>query len=184
MSNKVIGLTISILICFGVAGAIGYMAYDILMGGNEEAAGSEETEKTEETEGQKVEELSEDKLAEGDAEELIPFGDQAEHEELTDRDYQEYIHQMSHQKVKAGKKWGFYLITDERVNWLLEGLETADLKYKDKYAGILNTWQDGDFSSADEHHNAMWSLQGGTVGRSFGVLSEAEEEAFIESSKE
>ncbi|WP_082232185.1 DUF6241 domain-containing protein [Halobacillus massiliensis] len=179
---KGIGIGLSIVICLGVFGAIGYMAFDIITGDVKETTQTEESTSTE-TQEQKVEELSRKKFAEGDEEDLNPFGDSKKQMDLTSSDYQEYIHQMSHQKVKADKKWGFYLITEERIDWLIEGLEVVNLKQKDRYSKILSTWQNGDFSAADDHHNEMWRLQGGTVGKAFGILSEAEEEAYIEKSR-
>ena len=125
--------------------------------------------------------LSNDEIDALQEKELNPFGERKEHEDLTDVDYQEYIHGMSHQKVKADEKWGFYKITDERIDWLIEGLKIADLKHKSVYEEILNKWDKGDFSTADDDHNAIWNLQGGTIGKAYGILTPEEEKAYIES---
>lgn len=113
-----------------------------------------------------------------------PFGDSKRHKHLMDRDYLEYIHLMAHQKVKADVKWGFFEITDERLDWLLEGLDERELEHEDVYRDILERWSKGDFSQADKDHNTVWEIQGGTVGKATGILSEAEEQAFIESQPE
>lgn len=111
-----------------------------------------------------------------------PFGEKIAQEELDDSDIQEYIHGMSHQKVRAEEKWGFYELNSTRVNWLLEGLNKAGrLNHEQVYIGILDNWMDGDFSSIDDDHNAIWSIQGGTVGKATGILSEEEEQAYIDS---
>ncbi|WP_102026587.1 DUF6241 domain-containing protein [Salirhabdus sp. Marseille-P4669] len=112
---------------------------------------------------------------------LNPFGTKVAMEQLDDAHYQEYIHGMSHQKVRAEKKWGFYELHPRRVEWLLEGLEKVDLQHEQVYRNILEKWAQGDFSEVDRDHNAIWSIQGGTVGRATGILSTAEEQEYIES---
>lgn len=91
------------------------------------------------------------------------------------------IHKMSHQKVKAQKKWGALQITDERVERLIEVVEANNYNNSSIYLSILNRWAEGDFSKVDHDHNEIWSLQGGTVGRATGILSEEEERQYIES---
>ncbi|WP_053075072.1 DUF6241 domain-containing protein [Ornithinibacillus californiensis] len=114
---------------------------------------------------------------------LNPFGQIKSIDQLTDIDYQEYIHGMSHQKVAAEEKWGYYQITPDRVYWLLEGLDVVNLQHKETYKSILEKWANGDFSSADKDHNAIWALQGGTIGEATGILSPEEEKAFMESQR-
>jgi hypothetical protein len=112
---------------------------------------------------------------------LNPFGTSVSMEEMTDDHFQEFIHGMSHQKVEASKKWGFYELHPERVKWLLEALEVVDVSYEKVYKRILTKWDKQVFSEVDEDHNAIWSLQGGTVGKATGVLSPVEEQEYIES---
>ncbi|MGP4075418.1 DUF6241 domain-containing protein [Halobacillus sp. K22] len=112
-----------------------------------------------------------------------PFGKDTPAEELTDYHYKEYIHGMSHQKVKASKKWGFYEIHPERISWLLKGLEQADVEHKQVYKNILVKWEEGNFSTIDEDHNAIWNLQNGTIGKATGILSPTEEKDYIEGKK-
>lgn len=124
--------------------------------------------------------LSEEEIAELEEKGLNPFGEAKEQEDLTDANYQEYIHGMSHQKVKASEKWGFYKITDKRIDWLIDGLKETDLTHKDIYAAILEKWNKGDFSTADDDHNAIWKLQGGTIGYATGVLNPEEEKEYLD----
>ncbi len=115
-----------------------------------------------------------------------PFHEKYTQEELTDRHYQDYIHKMSHQKVIADTKWGFYEITDERIDWLLESLEiTYDALNDGKiYRDILTKWKNDDFSRVDQDHNAIWHLQGGSIGEATGILSTEEEKEYIANTRE
>lgn len=117
-----------------------------------------------------------------------PFKKTYHKEEMTDELFRDFIHKMSHQKVKAEDKWGFYEITDERIEWLLDALDSEDimrtLKDGDVYLDILNKWDDDVFSEVDKDHNAMWRLQGGTIGKATGILSEDEEQIYIENTSE
>jgi hypothetical protein len=102
---------------------------------------------------------------------------------LSENLVQQYIHAMSHQKVQAEEKWSFYKITDERIDFLLSQLEVNKYKHEDLYKEILESWKAGDFSDADGQHNAVWELQGGTIGEATGVMSEKAEEAFLQKQK-
>lgn len=95
---------------------------------------------------------------------------------------QDAIHAMSHQKVKAKDKWGFLPLTQDRVKRLLEVVKDGEDTYKheDTYLTILESWNNQEFSSVDKHHNVIWNLQSGTIGRATGILSAAEEKAYIE----
>jgi capsular polysaccharide biosynthesis protein len=92
------------------------------------------------------------------------------------------IHKMSHQKVTATKKWGAIPLTPQRVERLLQVIAQNKAKYKNSqlYLNILNRWAKEDFSQADVEHNAIWKLQGGTVGKATGLSSTHEEKEFIE----
>lgn len=138
----------------------------------------EEEEKT-------VTELSEEKFenAEHD-EDLNPFGDPQDIKSVSESQVQDYIHQMSHQKVKASEKWGFYRITDERIKWLIEAVDANDYEHGEQYMHILMAWNKGAFDRADKHHNIIWEMQGGTIGKATGVMSLDEEEAYLESARE
>jgi hypothetical protein len=98
---------------------------------------------------------------------------------LSEVKVQNYIHGMSHQKVKAESKWVHYNLTQERVEWLLEQVQNAGYQYEDIYIDILTKWQQGDFTSADKDHNRVWVLLGGTVGKATGVYTEDEEKEYL-----
>ncbi|WP_054751901.1 DUF6241 domain-containing protein [Piscibacillus salipiscarius] len=67
-----------------------------------------------------------------------------------------------------------------------QGIEASkdNLSHYDVYQSILNRWAAGDFTQADDDHNAIWDLKGGTIGYATGVLSDEEEQAYIESADE
>lgn len=102
---------------------------------------------------------------------------------VTDDNVQNAIHGMSHQKVKAGAKWGGtpVLLTTENVQALYDAvnMNVDALKHDDVYLEILSRWVAGDFTQADKDHNAIWRLQNGNVGKATGVFSPAEERAYI-----
>ncbi|CQR46038.1 hypothetical protein BN1058_00282 [Paraliobacillus sp. PM-2] len=170
-----------VVVLIGVLSFFGVQIYQDFYS-NSNMPDSEVDQQQKETEGKQVTELSEEKFKNNQDKDLNPFGDTTSQTGLTNSDYQEYIHQMSHQKVKADEKWGFYLITEERINWLLEGLEQVELGENEAaYQSILKRWSNDDFSQADEDHNTVWRMQGGTIGKATDILSESEEEAFINS---
>lgn len=184
MLKKVI-IVLSVML-LAILGWCGYLFITDFLNLAEEKQEKLETEKKSDDEDTNNRDIAGGNLSDDEMEELEekgfnPFGEKKEYEDLTDKDYQEYIHGMSHQKVKADEKWGFYKITDERIDWLIEGLKIADLKHKSVYEEILNKWDKGDFSTADDDHNAIWNLQGGTIGKAYGILTPEEEKAYIES---
>ncbi|KMJ58427.1 hypothetical protein AB685_11085 [Bacillus sp. LL01] len=99
---------------------------------------------------------------------------------LNEVDVQNYIHWMSHQKVKAESKWTHYKLTDERVDWLLQRVKEGNYKHEQLYVEILTKWQNDDFSTADMDHNRVWALQNGNVGKATGIMSEKEEKAYLQ----
>jgi hypothetical protein len=102
-------------------------------------------------------------------------------EDMSEYEVKNVIHAMSHSKVRAEQKWSFMLLTKQRVENLIKVVEANEYEYEAIYLDILNRWVVGDFSKADEDHNAIWTLQGGTVGRATGILSAEEERAYLES---
>ncbi|WP_430788017.1 DUF6241 domain-containing protein [Virgibacillus flavescens] len=123
--------------------------------------------------------ISEDDLAVFEEKNLNPFGEETDMSQLDDYMYQEYIHGMSHQKVEANKKWGFYEIHPSRITWLLKGLDKTELEHEETYRNILEKWNNENFSSVDDDHNVIWDLQNGSVGRATGILSAEEEQAYV-----
>lgn len=123
---------------------------------------------------------------ETDEVELNPFGNTVQKEDITEAHILQYIHYMSHQKVKAERKWGFYEITDERIQWLLDALDESGYNPNGKYREILTRWANGDFSQIDKDHNYVWKIQGGTKEeeKATGILSEEEEKEYIENTED
>jgi len=101
---------------------------------------------------------------------------------MTEDEVMDAIHKMSHQKVLASQKWGSMPLTSERVNRLLEIVSKNKDKYSHSsvYEDILKRWAKGDFSRVDEDHNTIWNLQGGSVGKAYGIASPEQEKKFIE----
>ena len=104
------------------------------------------------------------------------------YKDINEEELQNIIHSMSHQKVKAAQKWGAILLTQERVGLLLDVVKENEehWKHPELYMDILNRWYIGDFSQADEDHNAIWTLQGGSIGKATGLLTPWEEKDFIQ----
>ncbi|MBM7552221.1 DUF6241 domain-containing protein [Thalassobacillus pellis] len=102
----------------------------------------------------------------------------------SETEFQSMIHHLTHQKVEADEKWGKLQITPERIDKMLailtavEGTETYE--FEDVYRDILKPWDEGNFDNAVNAHNRIWQLQGGTIGKATGLLSEAEEQEYIE----
>ena len=95
------------------------------------------------------------------------------------------IHEMSHQKVYAGEKWGTPLkMSKQNIDRLIAVVEhnKDNYGYADMYLSILKRWQKGDFSHAVQDHNAVWELQNGNVGKATRLLTPSEEKKFIKES--
>jgi hypothetical protein len=164
-----------------ILGVLGYMLTTELASvveKNEEEAVTES--ESVETENKKAEASKVNVLAQ-EEKGMNPFGTSTMLKEMDDKLYRDYIHGMSHQKVEADEKWGFYPITEERIQWLLEGLDITNLKNEDDYRQILDRWANGDFSKVDIDHNIIWEMQKGNIGKATGILSPEEEQAYIES---
>ena len=99
---------------------------------------------------------------------------------MTEEQVQDALHQMSHQKVRAEKKWGFIPLTRERVDRLIEVINANQYEHEDVYLDILKAWKESNFSYIDGNHNAIWVLQDGNVGKATGILTLEEEIKYIE----
>ncbi|MBP3041557.1 hypothetical protein J9303_19125 [Bacillaceae bacterium Marseille-Q3522] len=99
---------------------------------------------------------------------------------MTENEILQEIHNMSHQKVEADEKWGFSLITPEKVEKLYEVIEKSDFKYRDKVLSLLQPWLQGDFSNAVTVHNEIWELQDGTIGKATRLLTAVEEVEYLQ----
>jgi Family of unknown function (DUF6241) len=111
-----------------------------------------------------------------------PFGEKVK-TPLSEKLILQYIHAMSHQKVKAEEKWSFFEISDERIDYLLAQLEVNKYNHESTYKEILSRWKDGNFSEAVSDHNTIWRIQDGNVGIATDLLSSKEEKAYLESRK-
>ncbi|MDX8047306.1 DUF6241 domain-containing protein [Gracilibacillus sp. S3-1-1] len=91
------------------------------------------------------------------------------------------MHNMSHQKVRAEKKWGKAPMHQKTIEQVYEVIKDSNFTKKEDLLVIVERWKDGDFSRVDKDHNYFWSAQDGTVGKAHGLLSVAEEIDYIES---
>ncbi|HEU5138407.1 MAG TPA: DUF6241 domain-containing protein [Bacillales bacterium] len=90
------------------------------------------------------------------------------------------LHKMTHQKVVASEKWGAVPMTLENIQTMMTVVQKrSGLDHYSLYMDMLTMWKKGHFSKADEQHNALWSLEDGTIGKATGVLSKKEEKAYI-----
>jgi hypothetical protein len=99
-----------------------------------------------------------------------------------DIDVQETIHKMSHQKIIASMKRGSIQITQKRLENLSKAIDQNKdhLESYDIYREILDRWIKGDFSQADQDHNAIWEMMDGEIGKATGVASKEQEKEYIQ----
>lgn len=158
-------IIIAIVVALVVIGGTGALAFNHFTSKNDVKV-SEKTNEKDEPVIEIVEENPED------LEDEFPL-------DMSEMEVQSEIHAMSHQKVAAEDKWGFLPMTQDRIMRLLEVVEANEYENSQLYINILTKWSKGDFSSADRDHNAIWELQGGTIGRASGLLTPEQEKAFI-----
>ncbi|MEH6908497.1 DUF6241 domain-containing protein [Neobacillus drentensis] len=91
----------------------------------------------------------------------------------------EVMHKMTHQKVKAKEKWGAIPMIPDTINQVYDIVEKSKFEQKDDLLAILAKWKKGNYSEVNEDHNYFWTYQGGTIGKSYGIMSKSEEETFI-----
>ncbi|QUW22590.1 hypothetical protein JSQ81_03120 [Sporosarcina sp. Marseille-Q4063] len=89
------------------------------------------------------------------------------------------MHQMTHQKIQANEKWGATPMIQENIDIVYDIIEANDFPEKDTLLSIVTRWKDGNFNRVDKDHNAIWKLQGGTIGKAYGIMSEEEERWFV-----
>ena len=90
------------------------------------------------------------------------------------------MHKMTHQKVIASEKWGIIQMNQESISKAKKLLLASDFNSKEELLEIISRWEKGDFDQVDEDHNFIWGLQGGSIGRATGILSDQQEQRFIE----
>ncbi|BAC12807.1 PRK06770 family protein [Oceanobacillus iheyensis] len=130
-------------------------------------------------------------ISEETKENANPFGDMVSASGMNRERLIKYMHFMSHQKVEAQSKWGFYEITDDRIAFLQESFNTIDsnafeVKERASIRNILDRWSNGDFSQVDSDHNTLYrnSHEDEDRGMATGILSEDQEKNFIENNKD
>ncbi|WP_052345890.1 DUF6241 domain-containing protein [Paucisalibacillus sp. EB02] len=180
MSKKIL-LPISIIGSIILVGFIGWSFYQ------EIGTGSEDASLTEDVINEKTDSKSKTDVREG----VNPFGDVVSKNGLTRKIVLEYIHYMSHQKVDAYAKWGFFEMTEERINWLHDAVSKNNNKIGLTKAelAIIDRWAEGDFTNIVYDHNLVHkeasservAVDGGVAT---GVLSSEEEQAYIENTTE
>jgi hypothetical protein len=87
---------------------------------------------------------------------------------------------MTHQKVRAEKKWGFIQMTEVNLIAVKEVLEENPIYNENiNMLDMVNTWLNNEFSNIVADHNSLWGEKEGTIGKAYGRLSQAEEEALV-----
>ncbi|MEH6991716.1 DUF6241 domain-containing protein [Neobacillus drentensis] len=107
----------------------------------------------------------------------------AEYETMREEKLIQEVHNMTHQKVEADKKWGASEITADKVQKLYEVIQTKDFKkssHKQMLLDILEPWTRQDFSNAVSAHNRIWAYQKGNIGEATRLLTPQEELEYIE----
>ncbi|MBY0095672.1 DUF6241 domain-containing protein [Mesobacillus maritimus] len=89
------------------------------------------------------------------------------------------MHKMTHQKVRAEEKIGAIPMVEDTINQVHDIISNSTFKNKEKMLEIAEKWKNGWFDTINLDHNFFWELQGGTVGKAYGVLSSEEEKVFI-----
>lgn len=105
------------------------------------------------------------------------------YETMRNKELIQEVHDMSHQKVKADKKWGSSEITAEKVQTLFNVIKNRDFEdnnAKQMLLYILEPWIEKDFSNAVSAHNRIWSYQKGNIGKATRLLTPEEELEYIE----
>jgi hypothetical protein len=105
------------------------------------------------------------------------------YETMSEGELIQEVHNMTHQKVKADKKWGASEITADKVQKLYEVIQSKDFKKssnKQMLLEILEPWTRQEFSNAVSAHNKIWSYQNGNIGKATRLLTPQEELDYIE----
>jgi Family of unknown function (DUF6241) len=102
--------------------------------------------------------------------------------DMSEKQVQNAIHAMSHQKVHSEEKWGAIPMTPDRIARLLEVVEhnIDAYVYSEAYIEILSKWIVGDFSMAVKEHNLIHTFQNGTVGEATRLMTPQEEKDYID----
>lgn len=90
------------------------------------------------------------------------------------------MHKMTHQKVLAREKWGAIEMTPENIKIVKEHVLANHFKSEKFFLEILSRWEAGDFTKVDKDHNDLWEAQDGNIGEAKGIMTEEQEQMFIE----
>ncbi|MYL35775.1 hypothetical protein GLW05_19565 [Pontibacillus yanchengensis] len=176
-------LSIMILVLIGSAAYVGGMLFQGGKAEEPQSTAEGETEQKEEMEPGKDKKVSientDGNYIEIREEREVPIEDEIPLS-ISEYELQNKIHYMSHQKIISSKKWGSLPLTMERVNRLIDILESSTYNNEETYLRILKAWKNKDFSEIDDHHNTIWKMQDGNVGKATGIMSMEEEKEFIE----
>lgn len=164
--KKILIWLIVIVIVLGV-GLFGYNYYMNYKTGKFEAKKNQK-----EIEGI-VDDINKDKDKDKDKEELV---DKHE-EELKSPEYYpeekvyDIMHRMANTKIIAenDKIWGELPIDSDSLGDIRDLVSEIDYPDRNYLLEVINRWEDGDFSQADEEHNYFWTKLGGTIGKAIGV---------------
>jgi nitrate reductase cytochrome c-type subunit len=89
------------------------------------------------------------------------------------------MHKMTHQKVRAERKFGAIPMVEDTVNQVYDIVSNSNFAKKEKMLEIADRWKKGWFDKINSEHNFLWEQQEGSVGKAYGVLSSAEEKEFV-----
>ncbi|SDN95407.1 DUF6241 domain-containing protein [Bacillus sp. OK048] len=106
-----------------------------------------------------------------------------EYETMTEGRLIQEVHNMTHQKVKADKKWGSSEITADKVQKLFDVINSKEFKKdsnKQMLLDILAPWIGKDFTNVVSAHNRIWAYQNGNIGKATRPLSPQEELDYIQ----
>lgn len=98
---------------------------------------------------------------------------------LSEQDLRIVMHEMSHQKVVAEEMWEKRLMDPELIEALYLMLNNHKYYNEDIYIEILTEWREGKFENAVEHHNTLWRLLDGDVGKAIRLATPEEEALYI-----
>ncbi|PLR95725.1 DUF6241 domain-containing protein [Bacillus sp. T33-2] len=89
------------------------------------------------------------------------------------------MHKMTHQKVRAERKFGAIPMVEDTVSQVYDIVSNSNFAEKEKLLEIAGNWKKGWFDNIHSDHNFLWEHQEGSVGKAYGVLSSAEENEFV-----
>lgn len=116
---------------------------------------------------------NEDTAKIGGVEIMLPISHGATEDEVI-----QTMHNMTHQKVRAEKKWGAVPMSKVNAAAIKDIIVQGDYERKEELLAIAERWINQDFSQIVEDHNYFWAIQEGSVGKATGVMTAAEERAF------